>query len=160
MEFELQDGQNVEDLIQGNLLKGIDNCLVAALKRVRLLCTKSSVLVAIFPDFNLFLQKMLAVFHSEHIFRKKLYKSKKCNFKPFCFNIKTVAEQKNRNSLYFTGFSSQCPLINYLYLIEATIDKLGIPKQIDGAIENLSSRLDALNSDATEIDSSFLALEK
>ena len=52
------------------------------------------------------------------------------------------------------------PLIKYLNLIKATIDKFGIPKQIDGAIENLSSRLDALNSDATEIDASFLALEK
>ena len=42
MEFELEDSQNVEDLIQGNLLKGgIDNCLVAALKKMRLLCTTS-----------------------------------------------------------------------------------------------------------------------
>ena len=32
MEFELQDSQNVEDLIQGNLLKGIDNCSGSALK--------------------------------------------------------------------------------------------------------------------------------
>ena len=45
-------------------------------------------------------------------------------------------------------------------LIKSTIDNLGIPKQIDNAIGDLTSRLDALNSDATEIDSSFLALEK
>ena len=112
----------------------------------------------------------MVVFHSEHIFRKKLCRSKKSNFKPFCFIIKTVLLRKEHKYLskpgtkskfpLFYRFSCQYPIINYLNLIEATIDQLGIPKQIDGAIENLSSRLDALNSDAAEIDSSFLALEK
>jgi len=45
-------------------------------------------------------------------------------------------------------------------LIADTINKLGIPNQIDGAIKSISSRLDALNSDATDIDANFLALEK
>ena len=45
-------------------------------------------------------------------------------------------------------------------LIAHTINKLGIPNQIDGAIKSISSRLDALNSDATDIDANFLALEK
>ena len=45
-------------------------------------------------------------------------------------------------------------------VIEATMRKLGVPEQIDGAIQNVSGRLDALNVDKSEIDANFLQLEK
>ena len=45
-------------------------------------------------------------------------------------------------------------------LIVDTINKLKIPDQINGAVKELSSRMDALDSDAADINANFLALEK
>ena len=49
---------------------------------------------------------------------------------------------------------------NVVDFIKASMEKLAIPNQIDGAIKSVSERVDVLNNDAMEINDGFLALER